>query len=676
MSITDNSSFSPEIIDTLITYKYQTDRLTGDQLSLPYDYNSTKIKANDFVVSDTVNYTFEKLYENWLYLISYSVIPSNNIPNTDYYNSIIIDQGSGLTWNDSTTFPNVSGFTTGNLLSGVKRITKIENIANPNNFNIIASTTTNLMLLSGTGTTSIDLVLNDNDPTVPIYSNSNITHPSNEIYFQNIIDHLITDQRDLFVLDGDLKTIFKFDISGILTIDQSILLNDTPGRLMTGLIGGSGNATDKTKFRNPVAIETVDNLIYVLDFSSENPRSLDDSYIKIFDSELNWKASANIQTHANDGPLDMKFNSDNQRFYILTHESSFSQNASDNLPFLVEYDIEFNFLEKYPLIDLSRHSAEINKEQFKKIYFSNENKNIFYVVTDKNIYKKYISRPTDFIGVFLLDEKNIGTGGASDRNFEDITITDHLLTQGNETIKKDEILLVESKTEVIHRFLEDSGYESSLETQFDNKALFLKDLIINPSEYVSTLVYNKTFAKHLYNNLLLLENTSRKFSTKFDISGISRYIGFTYLNEDELRALEYKITQNNYIGNNELLITTTVNRCIDEIIKLQSTILNNMQEKPINVFPLIENPVQLLPCDELAYNAFVRETEPDYDADRLSNRFERGIGTDPGYADTDRDNLSDGEEVLVLGTDPLDKDSDNDGVQDDVDNFPMDPDQS
>lgn len=49
----------------------------------------------------------------------------------------------------------------------------------------------------------------------------------------------------------------------------------------------------------------------------------------------------------------------------------------------------------------------------------------------------------------------------------------------------------------------------------------------------------------------------------------------------------------NFIGVNEIVTTHTVNRCLEQIYNLQKVILNNWQEKPTNVFPLINTPVHI-----------------------------------------------------------------------------------
>jgi len=65
----------------------------------------------------------------------------------------------------------------------------------------------------------------------------------------------------------------------------------------------------------------------------------------------------------------------------------------------------------------------------------------------------------------------------------------------------------------------------------------------------------------------------------------------------------------------------------------------------------------------------------DSDGDGLPDWYEVQIGTDPAHADTDRDGLSDGDEVMIYGTDPLNPDSDFDMLSDgaEVNKYGTDP---
>ena len=77
--------------------------------------------------------------------------------------------------------------------------------------------------------------------------------------------------------------------------------------------------------------------------------------------------------------------------------------------------------------------------------------------------------------------------------------------------------------------------------------------------------------------------------------------------------------------------------------------------------------VYITGTDPLVYDsdtAGISDADADSDEDRLSNRQEITLGTNPQKADTDGDTLSDGNEVNVYHTDPLVPDTDGDGLDD------------
>lgn len=599
-SVTLTSSFTPELLSEFDKYNLIQDRLAGDQLQLPNNFYDIKIKVNDFVVAETINYSLEKLYINSLYILSKSVIPSNNIPETRHYKYIANDTGSGINWKGLEQWDTTSPISSNRSMHGVKKMIKLDNVANPNDYNIVATTSTNVILLSGTGVANIDIIVNPDIPTIT--SNSDITHPSNGVRFQNIQDITISESNSLFVLDSTLGTIFKFDISGMLTLDDAVLKNDTPGRLMTGMMGNIGELSDKTKFLNPVAMTSVNDLIYVVDYDAQSGSSA----IKVFDSELNWKHTKNLGQSLSAGPVDIKYNSDIKEMFILCHLPSYNNytnqtsTTTTGMPEIVRFDVDTLILTKSDnFYSESRHGTDLGGEIYRSINFSIENPNIMYIMSNYNMYKKYVTRPELFVGNFLIGEKNIGTGNSTDMNFQDFTIQPTTLTLYDEhtsqyyTEFRDEIMIFDGVFETIHKFLEASNYEKSLQSDIESNFISFENLKIAPDELVSVFVYNKSILKALYNNVLILENVSRVFTTLYNNIGISKYIGFTYLTDKELGKLTYEQSMNNLIGINEPVMTSPVNRCLNEIYKLQLQILELVQEKSINDYPLIDTPVNL-----------------------------------------------------------------------------------
>jgi hypothetical protein len=562
----------------MLDYGILQDRLCGDTLNLPFQWDDVKLTVNSPVISDTINYSIDALYQNWLYLLARSVIPTNDIPDESFMTHVIMDKGSNVIDFE----PYEDDYRNGNsVLDDIKNIEKIQNLVDPNNFNVIATTTTNVILMSGTGTANIDIIVNPDGLGETIVSNSSITHPSNGILFENIVDFVVTQNNDLFVLDNNHNQIFKFDISGITTLDEAVLKNDTPGRLMTGIVGGHGPVTSKVNFKNAIAIATRDNLLYVLDHDPGTKHTV----IKQFDSFLNWVESYDLGVISDQTAIDIEYNSMYNQFFILLHNNDTVKNVNSTPPQLISYTLNFDYIETRDLVNYKEHDLSIGTEVYKKIYMSNENKNIFYVVTNKSVFKKYISRPIDFIGEFKFDELSIGSG-STDRNITDLCVFPLVVTDTlGVDMLKDEIYLFEDNYNTIYRFVEDSAYENSFELNIEQKTLALKHLIIKPEENVDVIVYNKMLYKNIYNNLILLENTSRRFATVYDDNGISQYIGFKYLTNPELEEIVYNVSDDHYVSSNEIILTETVNRCLKKIYDLQIKILTNMQETSMNVYP-------------------------------------------------------------------------------------------
>lgn len=661
--ITETSGFDPKLVQAIRSAGILRDRLPGDIITLPNSWEAMKIKANDFVVAETVNYTIEKIYENWLYIIAQSVMPSNDIPDSNYADYMILDKGTGVNWESQDDFNDSSATSE---ISGIRNILKIQNRVNADHYNMIMSTKTNLIMLSGenvSGTpSSINVLYNpDNSNLDRRKSNSNITHPSNGILFENIEDLAISNTDNLYVLDTHHKMVFRFDINGALLLDEAILKNDTPGRLLTATIGGNGTLENKTKFKEPISLMCLENRILVLDYDQHTSQC----YVKEFDVHLNWKNTHVINYTFARAPIDMEYNKLNQSFYILCHDKSYTQSEDivKEVPTLVQLTADFTYTSITDLADINKNGIDVANETYKKIYFSIENDNVLYIVTNKSVYKKYISRPKDFIGELLLTNKDIGPE-ESDREINDISIFTDYVTDNESVVLKDEILMTESNSSGIFRFMEDSKFQQAIGDVFDKKILYLDELLISTQENVDVITYNKALYKILYNNLIILENLSKKFSTAFDEKGFSIYQGFKYFTEDELEQQRYEVKLDNFISSNEVILAETINRCMKRVFDVQQLVASFLQERSLNKFPLEDRPVVLQASVDTDQDFLVDIYDPDDDNDGLTDLEEIEIGTDPLSADTDLDGIIDGIEVNKYGSDPLSQDTDGDGLTD------------
>lgn len=85
-----------------------------------------------------------------------------------------------------------------------------------------------------------------------------------------------------------------------------------------------------------------------------------------------------------------------------------------------------------------------------------------------------------------------------------------------------------------------------------------------------------------------------------------------------------------------------------------------LKEEPI---PALESDIVSSSEDSIDQEILVGET-PDTDGDGLKDIREKELGTDPNNWDTDKDDLSDGEEAFIWHTDPLKMDTDGDTFTD------------
>ena len=145
MSTLSTGTFTTQLAEEIQKYDVLSDRLPGDVLELPYSWNEIKISYNDFVVADTINYSIEKIYENWLYLIAQSLMPSNDLPDNNFRTHMIVDKGQGVEWVDQDQYDQSNQ----SEIDGIKHVLKIQNKLNPDHYNIVLATTTNIIMLSG-----------------------------------------------------------------------------------------------------------------------------------------------------------------------------------------------------------------------------------------------------------------------------------------------------------------------------------------------------------------------------------------------------------------------------------------------------------------------------------------------------------------------------------------------
>lgn len=540
------------------------DRMPGETLTLPYNFYDIKIKPNDLVLASVVNTSLEKLYDNLLYIYSRSKISSNNIPSIHNYKYIIYDPGN-LSYEDRTEFSSVSSSTLHtSILSSANNVIVFDHDLTTDNV-FILNDSTSISYISANDVYSQSLTGTDLDNKIGRVANIEFITESSDLKFANIVDIKINSNNDMYVIDSSYCTLYKYNITGLTRYDSAVLSRSkTPGSMLIDSIGSKGELSEDTRFNTPklIAIDDKDN-VYVLDFTIT-----EGGVAKIFNVNGNWVKTIDlVDEFKSFPPQEIIFNPDNKTFIVLTTNR-----------YINVYDTSFN-----------RKSSTLIKdggssENLVKITLSKENTNILYILSNNNIYKKFLTDLSLTIGRFKIEEKNIGTGIPTDKNFTAIDI--RLTTDPVTGDERDEIYVLDSNTGILHQFDEDSNFISVVYSIYKDSVFTFNELKVSNEEYVSADVYNKVLGKLVTNHLLFLEFIRSKFVIEYEYTGIANLIGTDYITANEIDVNTYKPKYDNFIGLNEILLSSTINRALESIYNLQLEMLKIIKEKSTNSFPL------------------------------------------------------------------------------------------
>jgi hypothetical protein len=331
-------------------------------LELPYDFDSIKIQANDTITCDLLNIKLNHLFDNFLYLYKSSIIASNIIPVSSTSMAGVTSHNIGFTWYNSASsnqfipVSSIPGFNKTNEMILLKN-------ADLDQYSAILTTGSALKVINFDTYATYLTAAYSLDVVVPNYN----------VPF-NTITAFAQTSTFLFVLDSGLNRLIKYDATGFLT-DDPIKKNKL---FFINSIGNRGDFNSKAEFNNPKSITVYKNDIFVLDSGN--------SSVKIYDINLNWKQTSRLYVDFLSAfPIDIKCDSTG-KIYILTDK---------NKLFIYK---DYTFQEKSVI---SLDSINEN-EVFKKLSFSKYDTNIFYIYSNKNVYKKFVSSPEQIVGKYLL----------------------------------------------------------------------------------------------------------------------------------------------------------------------------------------------------------------------------------------------------------------------------------
>ncbi len=554
-------STSPEVLsagmDVDIKARFNIDRYLGDVLVLPYNYSDIKIKSNELSVSDNINASMYKLHYNFLYLNAQTKIASNNFP---------LDYRGYITSTQESTSANVGWYPGSNPLSGNSEAV-MSQLADTNGtvlsglvdgaFVKSLGTSTNYVGFVANSATLIAVQSNIADTSTEIRLNTKTVEDATALSFTNIKSLATDSKKRLFVCDD--VNIYKMDVDAVLTINPAIT---AVGRFLIKTIGGkSSNIHDKDKFNNPISIRIKDDKLYVLDKG--------DTGYKVFDNNLNWISTASKKTDFAAMSGDVTD--------IVPDPATDNVFVMSTLGSIYEYSSTQKLVNKYTLTDLLQPG-----EQFIRLAFSVTDNNILYVLSNKNIYKKFKSKLTKSMGVFRLSDNNITDERLS---FIDVlsvsgTTTDDVYVGGEQVFAN-----VESDVGKIFKFKEKVSYQTTVYDSYKTYAYPMSSINIDSSEYITSWVINKAIDKLIYNHLLFRDNFHSKYKGTYDSVGRIQYSGVNYITDKDVNLFSYNPGLDNYVGLNEPVLAETINRPLYELYLMQQKLLEMCKENYTNKYP-------------------------------------------------------------------------------------------
>ena len=576
--LTPLSNFSAELYGT----SYFKDRFAFDDLNLPNDRSSVQISLNELVNFTTINTKFRYLHDNLLYLYSKMFVGDTDVPYAYDKTAGISSLSGNYAWHDTpnnysfgySTFASSTSLSAYAEFDDLKRFVIVP-FADETGFSIIGITTTHLIgLTSSADFSNISLPL--------LYTN--VIDNFSEEKCQNLTD-ITYDGYYLYVTDSTINSggqVFKYDIPTYNTGDPAFV----GGRFLIRPLGGLGGKRDKNKFKGCGVIGSKPGVIFVADDGNKS--------IKVYNKDLVWLKTIPLPKGSYE-VKDIKHREMTDHMYFLARKLDDTTNTYSYVMF--EYDENLKYVTTIKFVD--DLLPEIDGE-FHRMVFSEQDSNVFYLITDSTVYKKFFSKPATTFATFTRDK--FGQSPVFKWNYEAIwwpydtklwntslvhtplIFSDLAILSNNQGVDS---LFVLGNGIVLH-FSEQNTYRSILRQPI-LPSYNLNKILLEQTENIQSVTINKELYK-MYSNIVQLKNNIKgRFSYLYDGYGDLNFRNYLYFVEDEIEKLNVEINLNTRVNDNELIQAGTMNKLLMQVYDLHETLLELTKPIIINYRNIISN---------------------------------------------------------------------------------------
>ncbi len=565
---------SKDNISSIIELEDFFDRSIYDSLNLPYTLNEVLFKPNEIINKNSINFKIEQLYDNFKELFKFSKIQDPLLPdNFSKYAvlSSISPGNSAITWADSN-FLILSSNKNFLPLSSYNELFDRERI----NLNLIkGDLTDDFTLFTSISNTVFTFDLSANFDTFSLITSTNKIGLFEDLTFNDIVS-VDTNKKDtLFISDSGNNSLYKIDVNDIVNRNR----NGNRNFILTEVIGNSG--TGDTNFNQIDKISVGDKSVFLYDRG--------DKIIKQFTVDLNIvKKYINNKLFTDNNFINLTYNEYSNLLYILF----------DNFKVVILETNQFNKVDEFSYILNDFESGEIPK----KILFSNNNSNLYYLITNKRIYKYFVNENNKLVGKF-----NIANNLRATENWEEtfeywqtpgspvIDINWDAKSGGNNFDTKDMTTFVtEDNFDRILSLSEDRFFEfkedNKLNTFLNNENpefIDLKDILIK-EDYFNNITFNNLVYKFLFNVNLLGFEIGKRLETRY----LNNFLTFrkfkNIIPDDKNEIIELKNENDFFVGVNETISTKVFNRVIENLYNYTTnlSLLLNAEVTNTRISPL------------------------------------------------------------------------------------------
>jgi hypothetical protein len=596
----------------LYTSKYLKNRDINEPFSVPYNSFEILFGANDFLTHSLLIDKLGKLHDNNTFVYSKLFMASNDLPvrmlsagNLADYTYACLPTSNTLSLTAVSSLVQSVPFASSSIesfraLGNIRRFAAKLKDDTPTDYTIYAITSGGFTTLSG-----------NNRVCQVIEPHSRfIESTQNELTFGSLFDISLS-RNFIFITDELNSVIYKYDIGGYYNGDLALANK----RNLLEILGGDGPQGSKNLFKSPKHIASNDDVIIVNDSGN--------SVIKVFDLNFNFITRIGSIPLTREPVVALQINEFYNNLYVFTREI---KSKKLNL-YIIDLDC-FRIQETYKDIAVPLQETET----IANVEFSKNNSDYYYICTDRQVYKLFVSKPNVLIGRYqelntdyisgtktvqsgdkvgtesYLKERKASTpdnqwgivsksysngnwawGAAAGTTYIDVyAIRDVYATT---TTQVPNIVIFNDVYKGIS-FLPTSNNFDSVVFITDGRIYFYNEpnefkqviktnklqkfgkinMTLSSEEYIQASTINKELYKVVRDILVLKNNLVGRFTGEYDTSNIFTLTDYNY--NLDFNSFSLIQPEDYYVHENEKALVTVINRAFRNILDLQEKLIN------------------------------------------------------------------------------------------------------